>query len=58
LFFNVQCTYMCGMVQPPAVLFNRRETVKEAEMEIRVSLNAIAAITSFAFLAAIVLGMV
>jgi hypothetical protein len=49
---------MCGMVQPPAVLFNRRETVKEAEMEIRVSLNAIAAITSFAFLAAIVLGMV
>jgi hypothetical protein len=30
----------------------------EAEMELRVSLNAVAAITSFAFLAAIVLGMV
>jgi len=33
-------------------------SAKEAEMELRVSLNAIAALTSFAFLAAIVLGVV
>jgi hypothetical protein len=33
-------------------------TAKEAEMELRVNLNALVALTSFAFLTAIVLGMI
>lgn len=46
----------CGLVA--SCTLNCRQTAKEASMELRMRLNVVAAIMSFAFLAAIVLGMV